>query len=107
MSLRPEESKALLALPAALDRLTRVVILAARWQRQASRRYLTAKDVAREFGFKSAASVWAMPEVMAERIYPTVSSTPRWTVEGLARAVAKMPNEPRGVGRKAGMRDAA
>lgn len=41
-----------------------------------------------------------MPEVMAERRYPTGTSTPRWTREGLARAVANMPREPKVRGRK-------
>ena len=111
-SLKPEESKALLELPGALARLADLVAENVRATKRASRRrareakrYFTADEVARELRFAKGCSVWQMPEVLAERIYPTGTGTPRWTREGLDRAVANMPRQPR-AGRK-GMRDAA
>jgi len=106
VNLTQSEAAAILAIPEALARLTKLVQRSLNLQRRRSRTYLTPKDVARELRYKDASSVWAMPEVMAERRYPTGTSTPRWTREGLARAVANMPREPKVRGRKA-MRNAA
>lgn len=114
MNLSREESKAILALPGALEKLAlllekqnKISRRLARAHGQSLKTYLTAQDIARRLGYRSAKSVWDMPEVLDERIYPTGTSTPRWTEEGLARAIANMPREPKAVARRGRPRKAA
>lgn len=113
MNLSPAESKALLELPAALARLAELLAENVRATKRVARRqarlgqlYYTADEVARELRFAKGCSVWQMPEVLAERIYPTGTATPRWTRAGLDRAVANMPRQPRAAGKR-GIRHAA
>lgn len=99
MSLTAAESKALLSIAPALEALTvlltahaRVVKRGVRRQARAQQRWFTAEEVAREMRFAHRSIVWSMPEVMEEAIFPTGSKSPRWTLEGLARAASKMAN---------------
>jgi hypothetical protein len=112
MMYSTEETKAILALPSALKQIaelieeqTKVTRRLARRQSRAAQRFLGTKDVAREFGW-SRSQIWNMPELMEEAFYPSGTSTPRWTREGVDKAVARMPRQPKTTGRR-GVRDAA